>query len=98
MSLINLIVSSSNIYGILPIWYSSGYYRLWICSVVIASTLMHLSETKHGLPGIYPFNIYSNEFLWYDRIMAYSVVLFGLWNYQLVIELVYCSTYWDCFY
>lgn len=88
MSLINWIVSASNIYGLVPIYYSSGYHRLWISTVVSASVLMHLSERKHGLPGIYPFNKYSNLFLWCDRIMAYSIVLYSIWNWPRTLELI----------
>jgi hypothetical protein len=53
---------------------------------ILASVLMHLSERKHELPGIYPFNKYSSFFLWFDRIMAYlsamivARILFIRWN------------------
>jgi hypothetical protein len=74
--MINLIVTLSNLYGLVPIYYSTGYYRLWISVIVSASVLMHLSETKHQLPGIYPFNQFSKQFLWFDRIMAYTPVIY----------------------
>jgi hypothetical protein len=38
---------------------------------VIASVLMHISETKHGLPGLF-FVSYCNYFLWFDRIVSLS--------------------------
>jgi hypothetical protein len=47
--------------------------------MIIASILMHLSETKHGLIGIHPFNKYSRIFLWFDRIMAYICSLHVLY-------------------
>jgi|GEM_PF-4381476 len=92
--LINYIVTSSNLYGILPIHYSRGYYRLWMISIVISSILMHASETKHNLPGIYPFNKYSQQFLWLDRIMAISPIIYLLVQYILYKKspLVYLSS------
>lgn len=44
-----------------------------ICLTALVSTLMHLSETKHVLPGIAPFNQYSAVLLWLDRIVAVLV-------------------------
>lgn len=82
MALTNLVVTLSNLYGILPIYHAPGYYRLWMGGLVTASVLMHLSETKHGLPGIYPFNIYSNSFLLLDRLMAYTPIIYL--GYQLL--------------
>lgn len=41
---------------------------------IVASILMHMSETKHGLNGVLingkPFTNYSMEFLWMDRFAA----------------------------
>lgn len=42
--------------------------------MILASLLMHLSEVKHGWCGIYPFNKYSNEFLWCDEMMVIGCV------------------------
>lgn len=44
---------------------------------------MHLSETKHNLPGIYPFNKYSLFFLNLDRLTAYSAMF---WIIYLVVS------------
>lgn len=41
-----------------------------VAITMIASMLMHISETKHGLNGIYPFNKLSNLFLNIDRSIA----------------------------
>lgn len=41
-----------------------------------ASFLMHLSETKHGLRGIPPFNRYSHMFLNLDRFFAIISTVF----------------------
>ena len=51
------------------------YEKLENFLMVLASILMHLSEKKHGLNGIYPFNDFSYQFLWFDRIMAYWCIL-----------------------
>ena len=74
---VNLLVAWSNIYGIpvLAMTIIEPSMPLWtvfmMAFMVSASTLMHLSEVKHGLPGIYPFNMYSTLFLWGDRISAF---------------------------
>jgi hypothetical protein len=44
----------------------------------IASILMHLSETKHHLPGIFPFNKFSWFFLQLDRCTAYFSAIYFL--------------------
>lgn len=76
---INLIVAASNIFGIIPIYYSNNFYeKVWVWTIILASILMHLSERKHRLPGVYPFNLFTKQFLWFDRIMALSpFMLFG---------------------
>lgn len=74
---INFFVTSSNMYGLVPIYYASNnIYRTWISGIVLSSSLMHISETKHGLPGVYPFNKYSKQFLWLDRFMAYTPMMY----------------------
>lgn len=82
---LNLLVASSNLYG-LKIFHLklSTYQKILISSMILASSLMHLSEVKHNLPGIYPFSKYSNEFLWYDRIMAFTCIIYG--GYQLKLN------------
>lgn len=74
---------------------------LLVTSVIIASILMHLSETKHKLPGIEPYNKYSWHFLQMDRLMAvvasaYCWNLFLNWNvavpwHLLLIGLVFMA-------
>ena len=69
--LYNLIVSLSNLYGLRIFTLNlNKWQKLFFSSIIGSSILMHLSERKHSLPGIYPFNKYSNLFLWFDRIMA----------------------------
>jgi hypothetical protein len=94
MIIINLINTATNLFGLIPLLDPSLKFRqkCLILSAVIASILMHLSETKHGLKGIYPFSIYSTFFLNLDRaaaLMSGSVLLYcvsykNLWNYNLV--------------
>ena len=75
--LINIVVSFSNLYGLklingnLPVT-----INVYTMSVISASMLMHISEKKHNLSGIYPFNKYSSYFLWYDRICAYAGIIY----------------------
>ena len=52
---INIIVTSNNIVGIIPILtackYGNCFEILLISGSVLASIMMHISETKHNLPG-----------------------------------------------
>lgn len=76
--LVNVLVTLSNIIGVIGIFYCSGLKQLVLILSVVGSILMHLSEQKHGLPGIYPFNVYSKELLWLDRIGAYIAAIYAL--------------------
>ena len=49
--------------------------KLIFFATITCSCLMHISERKHSLPGLYPFNKYSDIFLRYDRIMARICVI-----------------------
>jgi len=98
---INYLVTWSNIYAIplllyvtiSPIINWQLFTLAWLA--VLASVLMHLSETKHGLPGVYPFNKFSNEFLWFDRIMAITSsvylanILYNNWFYVSKFYIIY---------
>ena len=76
---INLIVSLSNLPALLMIFSNIALsQKILITLMVICSCLMHISETKHELRGWYPFNKYSNLFLWLDRIMAVTLCLYIL--------------------
>ena len=76
---INIIVALTNIAAIPAIIYSKdALTQAILIGAMIASFLMHISETKHTLPGIYPFNVYANTFLWCDRIMAVITVSYLL--------------------
>lgn len=75
---VNLLVTLSNIVGFIGLWYCSGLTRIILGTSVFSSILMHLSEQKHGLPGIYPFNHCSNTLLWIDRLAAYVAVIYVL--------------------
>lgn len=67
----NLLVAGSNLVGLLPILTATQpVIQVWMSIIVISSVLMHLSETKHQLPGIYPFNRLATPLLWLDRVMA----------------------------
>ena len=73
----NFMVTLSNVWGLLlSLDCDDLVPRLLFQSVAIASVLMHLSETKHKLPGIWPFNQWSGLFLNVDRAMSLVVVLY----------------------
>lgn len=78
--LCNLLVAASNLFALPTViaMLDHPLQMLLVNLVMTASTLMHLSERKHGLPGIYPFNEYSRFFLWCDRLLAYAAVAFFL--------------------
>jgi len=80
---VNIIVTSSNICGMIPLMISfqkGNMFEVVLIGVtILASVLMHLSETKHKLPGLY-FQTYCNEFLWFDRIMAVLSSLYIFYN------------------
>lgn len=87
--IINLAVTLSNFVGVIGIFILSGLAQKILLMSVVTSILMHLSETKHGLPGIFPFNKMSKLFLWLDRIAAYLALFFSLtYMMKLNIEIV----------
>lgn len=84
--LVNLVVALSNVFGILFFRRVDPVTDAVVSLTIVASILMHLSDQKHGLPGIPPFNGYSRHLLWWDRIMAYMSTLlvvgrlYGRWR------------------
>ncbi len=92
--LINIWLAATNVSVVTTIVHSRDeFHTAMAISAAIASTLMHLSETKHGLPGIFPFNQYSMWFLNIDRCMALLASMFliyyhwhnvTLWTYGVI--------------
>lgn len=84
MQTINFIVAFTNIVAIYPFLLDincfSLFQRLLVITMTIASCLMHLSERKHKLNGIYPFNLFSWHFLQFDRVMAVLCTLYILFQ------------------
>ena len=74
--LINLILASSNLLGV-PVVVKFYFYNKFlsatiVSTVICASTLMHLTESKHDLkPTV--FTKYSNWFLNLDRLITITV-------------------------
>jgi hypothetical protein len=64
----------TNVIALVPLWKyitKKDYIgSLICCSSFVASCLMHMSETKHNLPGIH-FKEYSNILLNIDRFFAF---------------------------
>jgi hypothetical protein len=72
---INYFMAGTNVLGLIPLIYCEDLFHKFIIAVVIiVSTLMHLSETKHGLKGI--LHQHSNLFLNLDRGVAYVASLY----------------------
>jgi len=70
--IINLIVGSTNLVGLYYIlcYKTNLHQSLQIIFPMCASILYHLADTNHGLDGLYPLNIYSNQLLFVDRFFA----------------------------
>lgn len=80
---VNWAVCLSNfVFGIPIFKYTKGNDRYLLGTMILASALMHISETKHNLPGIYPFNKWSWYFLNLDRGMALSITLYVLYYFN----------------
>jgi len=75
-------VTASNIFGIIPCisLFNTKRYggTVLVASACLASVFMHLTETKHGLKGLF-LKEYSNMFLNIDRVLAIMTGLYGLW-------------------
>ena len=56
--------------------------QILVAATMLSSFFMHLSETKHHLPGIAPFHVYSWYFLQWDRIMASIMVAVGVYKVE----------------
>ncbi len=71
LAVTNALVAGSNVFGLLPLLQANTTTQALIAiTAVSASTLMHLSERKHDLPGIAPFSKWFIAFLWFDRMVA----------------------------
>ena len=84
------VVTVSNVFGLLPItsYFMSGrYYGATLVSLaVISSVFMHISETKHKLPGLY-FVEYSNTLLNIDRVFTLLVGPYGFYLFSKKIKI-----------
>lgn len=76
--IINLIVAATNLILILLVKNIDSFYKNLLYLPMIASVLYHLGETKHGLKGIYPFNKFTQQLLFFDRLCAYVSFVFIL--------------------
>jgi hypothetical protein len=79
---INLWLACTNLLAIPAICYAKCTFQQFLAlAVMIASSFMHLSETKHGLHGISPFfDQYSNLFLNIDRMVSIVGVFYMVNN------------------
>lgn len=74
----NVALAASNLAGGPLLLVAHTAYVAWLVRLMLlASFLMHVSERKHALPGVWPFNQYSSAFLWLDRVMALVCGVFG---------------------
>jgi hypothetical protein len=79
---VNLVVAFSNLSALVINHSYNLSGNLYYLIPMVASFLMHISERKHGLQGFPPFNRFSREFLWIDRIVAYISVGVVLYNFN----------------
>lgn len=69
--ILNIIVGYSNFVALL----FARKINTWVLFSMFASFIYHLSETKHGLPGLSELNKYSSELLNIDRFFAVTSVI-----------------------
>jgi hypothetical protein len=90
MEWINLGLAVSNLYAFraVHVAYTKGLYTLAISigAAAVASTLFHLSERKHNLPGIAPFRRITRTLLWADRLAAYAAGAVALYHLRSIRE------------
>lgn len=88
----NALVSLSNLAAFLPLscpvvpFDLSTNFGVVYHSAAVLSMLMHMSETKHSLPGLPWFRKHSRLFLWLDRMAAhaaFAIVLYTVWKRSL---------------
>lgn len=81
MHWIHLVLASSNVWGLgafFIAWRTTRIGAIVVLLVMVASTLMHLSETKHGLnPGSF-WMPWSHVLLNVDRVCAVLAFLYFL--------------------
>lgn len=81
MHAVHVVLALSSVFGfgVMPFFFNDFSY--WTCGMVmIASALMHSSETKHDLnpgPSLVPW---STAFLNFDRVVSVASIVFTLWN------------------
>lgn len=91
----NYIVGLSNLI-IIPYVHYHEIKTTYIYSLMFASLIYHLSETKKGLPGLPFINKYSYQLLIVDRIFGYSSMIFimiGSYKWDILNPL-----WWACGY
>lgn len=70
---VNYVVSASNIAALWPLWHApTPWHAALAVAAMSASVLMHISERKHNLPGVWPFRQWSKQLEWADRAVAYT--------------------------
>jgi len=83
--LVIIIVSASNIFGIIPLmklYDDKRYFGMAIVfCAIISSILMHITETKHKLNGLCLVK-YSKLFLNTDRFFAIMTFIYGLYLFH----------------
>jgi len=68
----------SNVFGLAPFYYATGWGKVLLGANVLTSALMHISETKHELDPGKDWRLWSNDLLNLDRGFAYaSTIYFG---------------------
>lgn len=76
---VNYVVAGSNVLALGPIWCApTAWHAALAVAAMVASTFMHISERKHNLPGVAPFNTWSKQIEWADRVVAYASIAFVL--------------------
>jgi uncharacterized membrane protein len=76
----NLFLAITNLIALPTIIHTQHYLnKVIVIFAMVASILMHLSEKKHNLSGIHPFNRFAWLFLQIDRVVALISGLYVLY-------------------
>lgn len=79
----NIILASSHIFGIQLFKSSNTLLKnIFYATILCTSTLMHISDRKHGLPGVPILNSYHKLFLNLDRFTAMSGVIYSVYKFS----------------
>ena len=90
----NLILAGSHVFGLKLIKSTNSMaMNSFYGSILTASFFMHLSDRKHGLPGLPFLRKYHRFFLNLDRLTAVSGILYSFMKFIYLLKYVYSESH-----